>query len=473
MTKINKDKRIPIKLVKETLEANINDPALIEWGTAKPTNRKPGVQRDLITFILWAGYKSPSELIKAREDEMVGKAARNGIRKKLRAYRDTYIMRICKGCNDLLSKTAEWGKVETCPKCGGKTLAPKSRTNAITNVESFFTNTIGPQGKVMAKGELNKESDDTVTQKYAINLDTVDTLARVADTKEKAFLFINVQTGMDGADIQNYKLTSQDVEVINDPEKTIWVMYHMPRRKETGRGGKPYKNALCGEGLDAYRAYFRKERLGVGSPLVKGKAGQPLESQMMRIYLKNLKDKSGIDVQDLRLDLKTLRSFAFTALTSAQNVMCQGNDFGKFCTGKKVDPSIHTYLIAHDEEIVNGYRSIMEKLNPNMAKYQETVDLKDQVINMAETQIKLVGMIENLQRQVTALENGRTGMAQEFRKEAESANFGRCEKPGCECKGAEIVKGPDGLPTCPSTLKQTRGGGGPTSHITTTEYRGL
>jgi len=327
-------KRIARSAINKKLAEVANDKNLLDWGTAKATAKVPTTQKYLIEFLLFAGINTPTELLELRELEVTGRAKEPyAIRTALRLFRDKYVMGLCKECNDIMAEPAKFGEVKTC-KCGGTTLAPKSRTMYPTYVESFFTNVMGPRGKVLGKGELNKESDDTVKKKYAVTLETVDNLARVADTKEKAFLYINIQMGMDSADIQRYFLTSQDMEILENPERDVWVLHHNPRRKESGRGGKEYKNALCGEGLDAYRAYARKEGLTVGSPFMKGKQGAPLEGQMMTLYLANLKKKSGLDVADLRLDLKTLRAFAFTALSSADGVMCQGSDFGKFCTGK-------------------------------------------------------------------------------------------------------------------------------------------
>lgn len=461
--------RIARSAINKKLASVQNDKNLIDWGTAKPTAKLPTTQKYLIEFLIFADIATPTELLEMREAELNGKASEPyAIRTAIRAFRDTYVMGLCKGCLEIMNPPANMGEVKVCPKCGGDSLAPKSRTLYPTYIESFFTNVMGPRGKVLGKGELNKESDDTVRQKYAVTLETIDDLARVADTKEKAFLFINAQMGMDSADIQTYYLTSQDVEILENPEKDVWVLHHKPRRKETGRGGKAYKNALCGEGLDAYRAYYRKENLRVGSPFMKGKQGAPLESQMMTLYLRNLKQKSGLVVEDMRLDLKTLRAFAFTALSSAEGVFCQGSDFGKFCTGKKVDASIHTYLLAHDKEIEVGYRSIMHKLNPSMAKYQETLDLKDTVAEMGEELIKMKGQLENMQGQITALANGQPGLAQEFKEVLDNPLNSLCDQKGCEFRGEPLVKGPDGLLTCRSTLKepQAGGGGGRTAHIT-------
>jgi len=107
-----------------------------------------------------------------------------------------------------------------------------------------------------------------------------------------------------------------------------------------------------------------------------------------------------------------------------------------------------------------------------MAKYQETLDLKDIVAEQGEKIIKLEGRMESMQNQITAYINGKPGLAEEFKIAADNPNNYLCDDKEGEHHGKPLVKGPDGLLTCPSTLKPPKAGGGgsPGSSISTVGY---
>lgn len=364
-----------------------------QWKKAKRTNNTRGYQYGIAEFMVYIGGVTPSELKRQRQEELANPQIDGHITELGRDFKE-YYRHICKGCGHYIEGEAIVGQKLTCPKCKDTAYAPKTRTSRLCAVEGFFTNTIGLKGKIFGKGELNEESEAVMTEKYNFNVETLGLLADVADTEEAWTIYLASQSGLDPVDMRRLVYTRDVADQVENKETDVIIFHLAPRMKEMGRGGKPFLTAVCGEGAMKFRAYVKKKGLRVGDPVLMGHNRQPLTAQIMRRHLRNCRDKAGIDIGDSSFNFKTLRSFAFTVLTSAQGVMASGGDFGKFCCGKKVPPSIGTYLLGHREEVTTGYKSTMNKMNPNMAKYQETLSLRDRVSTLEKAIFEIKGQME-------------------------------------------------------------------------------